>query len=175
MLTATLAPRRSSPPPVAEPAAVGADEGERRWGGDGLVNLRLVGRRTGDRVSLIELHMPAGATTPLHRQPYDDETLYVLEGRLTIHLDGVQHTVERGGAVFIPRETPHALRADKDARLLLYGLPAGQERYFRAVSVPATELEPPPQVVAPHPLAAIAMQQRALLNGVELMGDAPFG
>jgi quercetin dioxygenase-like cupin family protein len=164
-----------SPPSIARPAVVSRGDGELRWYRDRLVDLRLTGAVTGDRVSLVEIEMPAGSATPLHRQPYDDETLYVLEGRLVVHVDGDDRVVEPGGIAFIPRETPHALLAAEHTRLIVFGLPAGQERYFRALSVPAPGRElPPPPTGEPHPAAAIAMQQTAFLNGVELLGDAPF-
>ena len=164
-----------STPHLAQPTVVAPGEGEPRWYRDRLVDLRLTGSATGDRVSVVEVEMPAGATTPLHRQPYDDETLYVLEGSIVVHLDGVDVTVAAGGIAFIPRETPHAILAPEHAKLIVFGLPAGQERYFRALSVPAPSRElPPPATGEPHPAAAIAVQQTAFLNGVELLGDAPF-
>jgi quercetin dioxygenase-like cupin family protein len=168
----------ATPPPAPEPAVPTVavpGAGEPRWYRDRLVELRLTGATTGGRVSVVEIEMPAGATTPLHRQQYDDETLYVLEGRVTVHLDGAEQIAEPGAIVFIPRETPHALLAGERSRLLVFGQPAGQERYFRALSVPAPERElPPPPTAEPHPAAAIAMQQTAFLNGVELLGDPPF-
>src|SRR3954469_19388569 len=118
---------------LAEPTVALPGDGEVRWYRDRLVDLRLTGARTSDRISLVEVTMPAGATTPLHRQPYDDETLYVLEGTLTVHLDGTHHTVGPGAVVFIPREVPHALLADEATKLIIFGIPAGQERYFRAL------------------------------------------
>jgi quercetin dioxygenase-like cupin family protein len=164
-----------STPHLAQPTVVAPGEGEPRWYRDRLVDLRLTGAATGDRVSLVEIEMPAGASTPLHRQPYDDETLYVLEGSVVVHLDGEDHTVVAGGIAFIPRETPHAIHAPERAKLVVFGLPAGQERYFRALSVPAPGRElPPPPTGDPHPAAAIALQQTAFLNGVELLGDPPF-
>jgi quercetin dioxygenase-like cupin family protein len=160
---------------VAEPTVALPGDGELRWYRDRLVDLRLTGARTGDRISVVEVELPAGSSTQLHRQPYDDETLYVLSGSLTVHLDGAEHEVGPGGIVFIPRETPHALLATEATKLIIFGLPAGQERYFRALSVPAPARElPPPPTAEPHPAAAIALQQTAFLNGVEILGDAPF-
>jgi quercetin dioxygenase-like cupin family protein len=165
----------SSVPPTAQPTVVLPGDGEVRWYRDRLVDLRLTGAQTAERISLVEVTSPAGATTPLHRQPYDDETLYILEGSMTVHLDGEEQTVGQGAIVFIPRETPHALLAEEECRLLIFGIPAGQERYFRALSVPAPARElPPPATAEPHPAAAIALQQTAFLNGVEILGDPPF-
>jgi quercetin dioxygenase-like cupin family protein len=169
------APSPTASSPEAQPTVSLPGEGELRWYRDRLVDLRLTGAQTGDRISLVEVEMPAGSDTPLHRQPYDDETLYVLSGTLTVHIDGEEQTIGAGGIAFIPRETPHALRADEDVKLIIFGIPAGQERYFRALSVPAPSRElPPPPTAAPHPAAAIAVQQTAYLNGVELLGDPPF-
>jgi quercetin dioxygenase-like cupin family protein len=168
-------PSASPTPPVAQPTVVAPGEGELRWYRDRLVDLRLTGAETGDRISIVEVAMPAGASTPLHRQPFDDETLYVLEGSLVVHLDGEEQTAGAGAIVFIPRETPHALLATEATRLIIFGIPAGQERYFRALSVPAPDrVLPPPPTAEPHPAAAVAMQQTAFLNGVELLGDPPF-
>jgi quercetin dioxygenase-like cupin family protein len=169
------APSATSPSPEAQPTVTLPGDGELRWYRDRLVDLRLTGAQTGNRVSLVEIEMPAGADTPLHRQPFDDETLYVLSGELVVHIDGDEHTVGPGGIAFIPREIPHALKAVADTKLIIFGIPAGQERYFRALSVPAPGRDlPPPPTGAPHPAAAIAVQQTAFLNGVELLGDPPF-
>lgn len=169
------APSPTLPASEARPTVALPGDGEPRWYRDRLVDLRLTGAETGGRVSLVEIEMPAGSDTPLHRQRFDDETLYVLSGTLVVHLDGDERTVGAGGVVFIPREVPHALRAVEGVRLVIFGLPAGQERYFRALSVPAPSRELPPTTTAdPHPAAAIALQQTAFLNGVELLGESPF-
>jgi quercetin dioxygenase-like cupin family protein len=169
----TAAP--SPNPALAEPTVALPGDGELRWYRDRLVDLRLTGAQTGDRISLVEVEMPSGSTTPLHRQPYDDETLYVLSGSVKVHLDGADRVAAPGAVVFIPRETPHALLATEASKLIIFGIPAGQERYFRALSVPAPTRElPPPPTAEPHPAAAIALQQTAFLNGVEILGDPPF-
>lgn len=168
------APRLSSSV-TAAPTVAGPGDGELRWYGDCLAELRLTGDRTGDRVSVVELDMPAGAATALHRQPYDDETLYVVSGALCVHVDGAEQHVAAGALAFIPRETPHALLAVEATKVMIFGHPAGQERYYRALSVPAPQRElPPPPTAAPHPAAAIARKQTAFLNGVEILGEPPF-
>lgn len=44
---------------------------------------------------------------PLHVHHEDDEAWYVLEGALTVRLDGRDVEVAAGGAVLAPRGTPH--------------------------------------------------------------------
>jgi quercetin dioxygenase-like cupin family protein len=167
-------PHLSSSVP-AVPTVSGPGDGELRWYRDCLAELRLTGEQTGDRVSVVELDLPAGAATPLHRQPYDDETIYVVAGALTVHLGGDERHAGTGALVFIPRETPHALLALEATKVVIFGHPAGQGRYYRALSVPAASRElPPPPTAEPHPAAAIARQQAAFLNGVEILGEPPF-
>lgn len=173
-MRAMAAPHLSSSAPAA-PTVAASGDGELRWYRDCLAELRLTGEQTGDRVSVVELDLPAGATTPLHRQPYDDETIYVVSGALTVHLDGAEQHAATGALVFIPRETAHALLAVEATKVMIFGHPAGQGRYYRALSVPAPQRElPPPPTAEPHPAAAIARQQAAFLNGVEILGEPPF-
>jgi quercetin dioxygenase-like cupin family protein len=160
---------------AAAPTVARPGDGELRWYRDCLAELRLTGEQTGARVSVVEIDLPAGAATPLHRQPYDDETIYVVSGALCVHVDGTEHHLAAGALAFVPRETPHALLAVEAAKVIIFGHPAGQERYYRALSVPAPKRElPPPPTAEPHPAAAIARQQAAFLNGVEILGEPPF-
>ena len=97
-MRAMAAPHLSSSAPAA-PTVAASGDGELRWYRDCLAELRLTGEQTGDRVSVVELDLPAGATTPLHRQPYDDETIYVVSGALTVHLDGAEQHAATGALV----------------------------------------------------------------------------
>lgn len=46
--------------------------------------------------------------TSLHRHNTFDESLYILAGYLTVHLNGKTHRLGPGSLVFIPKGTPHA-------------------------------------------------------------------
>lgn len=50
---------------------------------------------------------PPMSLAPRHVHHADDEAFYVLEGSLAFDLDGDTVTVDAGGAVMIPRGTPH--------------------------------------------------------------------
>ena len=62
----------------------------------------MVAEETGGAFLLFEDFMSQGKTTPLHIHANEDETLYVLEGEILVHIDGSEHSVgPRGVAVWL--------------------------------------------------------------------------
>src|SRR5688572_5871309 len=92
-----------------ETAIVRADgEGERlRFLGGGLITMKATAAETGGAFLLFEDRMAEGKMTPLHTHD-EDETLYVLEGELLVHIDGVDHVVGSHGVAVALRGVPHA-------------------------------------------------------------------
>ncbi len=119
------------------------------------------GDRTGGTFAAVQATAPRGPASPLHVQPLEDETFFVLDGRITVHIDGAEHVVEAGGVAFVPRGTPHAFHVDSErATVLVLNTPAGHERFFRALA----HQEP-----TPEQLAAAATDA-----GFEILGPPPF-
>ncbi|MGH8733042.1 MAG: cupin domain-containing protein, partial [Burkholderiales bacterium] len=52
---------------------------------------------------LFENRSDGQAKTPIHVHADDDETLYVIEGRLTAILDGEARTLSPGESIFLKR------------------------------------------------------------------------
>jgi quercetin dioxygenase-like cupin family protein len=142
------------------------------WFLDTLMIPHVTGDDSAGAFCLAEQQLPAGHVTPLHVQPHEDETFHVLDGRLTVHLDGREVTAGAGETVLVRRGTPHALRADSATHCLVLDVPAGHDRFFLAVGRPAPErrlpdpLEGPPDVEA---MAAAARDAR-----FEILGPPPF-
>src|SRR5579859_3702156 len=90
--------------------AVRADgEGERLWFyGGGVHTWKVTSAETSGAFILFEDVMTKGKTTPLHSHPEVDETLYVLEGEVLVHLDGHEQRVGPLGVAMVPRGVPHA-------------------------------------------------------------------
>jgi quercetin dioxygenase-like cupin family protein len=140
--------------PRIEPRVVTA--AEPLWFLGTLVHVKLDGEQTGGRFSLQEGLLPRGAAPPLHSHQ-QDETLYVLDGRVTFWVVDADDPswVENGArecgpgaAVFAPAGTPHTFRVESDtARMLYLSTPAGIEDYVRALAEPAQWpwLQPPPE------------------------------
>jgi quercetin dioxygenase-like cupin family protein len=150
-----------------------ATRGEPRWFLGTLWYPLLAGADTGGGFALWESVLPRGAAPPLHTHP-QDETFYVLEGRLLVWAgeDPVERC-EAGAAVFVAGGTPHAFRVESDtARVLFLSTPAGIDEYVGELSEPAAWpwLQPPPDGprVDRERLAAV---ERA--HGVVRVGPPP--
>src|SRR5450756_2913893 len=84
-------------------------EGEQRWFcGGGLHTWKATRQDTGGAFLLFEDRLDLGKVTPLHRHPEADETFYMLEGEVLLHIDGEQRPLHAGGIAIIPRGIPHA-------------------------------------------------------------------
>jgi quercetin dioxygenase-like cupin family protein len=88
---------------------------------------------------LFEDVMLAGKTTPLHTHPHE-ESFYVVEGSIRLHLYGATQDLHAGGFAVVPRDVAHAFLVTSDAaRVLSLHTPAGGEAFFRAASEPVVE------------------------------------
>ena len=90
---------------------------------------------TGGAFFLFEDVMARGKSTPLHRHPEADETVYVLEGEILVNVDGKETRVGAGGMTFTPRGVPHAFLVVSDrARLLTLQTPGIGQAFYRDAS-----------------------------------------
>jgi quercetin dioxygenase-like cupin family protein len=153
-------------------AVVTADgEGQAIWYDGGLMIIRADAAQTGGSVSLVEARLPAGKATPLHAHPDSEETILVLAGEITVHIDGVDHQLVAGGSWTVRRGTPHAFAVTSDgARLLVTFTPGGGEAFFVAAGVPAPTRDVPP----PAPPDLDRYRAAAERTGLVLLGPPPF-
>ena len=93
-----------------------AGEGEKRaFLGGGVHTWKLTTDDTGGVFFMFEDVMAHAKTTPLHRHPEADETVYVLEGEIVVNIDGKESRVAAGGMTFTPKGVPHAFIVVSDA------------------------------------------------------------
>jgi len=81
--------------------------------------------------------VPVGAGIPMHIHFEADEAFYILEGRGTFILDDARIPFEKGGTIFIPKNSWHGF-ANPDQELLLLWIvtPAGLDSFFRETCSP---------------------------------------
>ena len=124
----------------ARPHIIAAEEGFASVGENGFITLLKVGAlSTGaSQIYMGTGVVPPRSETPTHLHEVDEEVLYVLEGEITLTLNGEVHTLTTGGTAFIPPGTWMKIENRSDAPARLLGvLPRGDvERCFRALYPP---------------------------------------
>jgi quercetin dioxygenase-like cupin family protein len=146
-------------------------EGERRWFcGGGLHTWKATEQETGGAFLLFEDRLDRGKVTPLHVHPDADETFCMLDGEITLHIDGEEQTLGAGGVAFIPRGVPHAFMVTSaEARMWCLQTPGTGEAFYRLASEPAVDGEPPTPVDFGRVQAAAAQT-----NAIQILGPPPF-
>jgi quercetin dioxygenase-like cupin family protein len=148
-------------------------EGEKLWFyGGGVHTWLATSAETRGTFLLIDDVMTMGKTTPLHSHPEVDETLYVLDGEILVHVDGREHALGRSGVAMVPRGVPHAfLVTSERARILFLETPGSSEAFYRGASEPLT-----PSLEASAPVDFDRVRASAARNGgIEILGPPPFG
>jgi quercetin dioxygenase-like cupin family protein len=156
---------------TAAPIMRNREECEQRWFyGGGQFTWLAKAEETGGAFFLFEDVMERGKVTPLHTHPAD-ETMYVIEGEILVHMDGVEQRVAAGGLMFAPRGVPHAFTVvSESARLLdLHTEPTCQAFYLGASEV----------VTADHPASGVVDFDKIAASGkanggIEILGPPPF-
>jgi quercetin dioxygenase-like cupin family protein len=152
------------------PYVLGTEEGEALWFFGTLLQLKATAEQTGGRFCLCEQRGRRGMATPLHRQPADDETFFVLEGELRFFVgDGSPVTAGPGTTIHVPAGAPHAFAVVSETARFLDLTTPNHEAFFRAAGEPAPERVLPPD--APPDMARVG--EAAARFGVEILGPPP--
>jgi quercetin dioxygenase-like cupin family protein len=114
--------------------AVGASEGEH------LIHFRdrgnifiKIGTATGsNNLAMGTQQVMVGTGIPIHRHFKMDEAFYVLEGSGIFILNDARHSFEKGGTIFIPKNSWHGFENPDHELILLWVVsPAGLDGFFR--------------------------------------------
>jgi quercetin dioxygenase-like cupin family protein len=156
---------------TAAPVIRQSGEGERMWfAGGGIFTWKATAAETGGAFIMIEDVMERGKVTPLHTHPNEDETIYVLEGELVVHVEGEEHAVRAGGLFVAPRGLPHAFMVvSETARVLGLQTPGTGEDFYRQAGEPAT-----PETDASHTDWDRLRDVAERSDCIEILGPPPF-
>jgi quercetin dioxygenase-like cupin family protein len=141
-------------------------DGEQAWFcGGGTFTWKVTGAESGGAFFMFEDQLEQGKVTPLHLHPEADETFYLLDGEILLHIDGQQTTLGAGGLAVFPRRVPHAFMVTSPtARMLAFQNPAAGEAFYRH----ASEDHPTPVDFDRIRAAAEAT------GAIEILGPPPF-
>ncbi|MFT3989113.1 cupin domain-containing protein [Aestuariivirga sp.] len=94
---------------------------------------------TGGHFSLIEQIIPAGFESPWHIHHSEDESFYVIEGQMSVIVDGNGKLLRAGDFAFGPRGIPHGFRIEGQgpAKILLMTTGSDFADFIAETSVPA--------------------------------------
>lgn len=121
-------------------------EGVHVWFLGSLLTIKAAGADTGGVLGQWEELVTPGFETPYHVHQNEDEAFYVLEGEVEFISQGQRFRGSPGAFVYLPRGIPHGFRAlgEQPARMLGTVSPAGFERFFIDLGVPAKSMTLPP-------------------------------
>jgi len=158
--------------PTPGPLVRAAGEGERRWFfGGGVHTWKVRADETHGAFLLFEDQMERGKMTPLHTHPDSDETMYILDGEILMHLDGQEHSITAGGIAVAPRGLPHAFMVTSEsATMLCLHTPGCCEAFYWDASEPLTHEQDSSRPVDFDRIRASAQRN----GGIELLGPPPF-
>lgn len=116
---------------------------------------------TDGKYALWEAIVPPGGGPPPHVHSREEEGFYILEGEITLTIDGERVVVTAGMFANMPVGTTHSFKneSNKPAKMLISIAPAGLEQMFFDVGVPLADgatTAPPPSKEEIEKLLVIA-------------------
>jgi quercetin dioxygenase-like cupin family protein len=125
----------------------GPGEGEHHAMGASSLTLKATSADTDGGFFLSETVVEPGFPgPPLHRHRELTDMFYVLEGTLTLTVDGEDREAPAGTFACVPPGTPHtfANRSDAPVRFLNFNFPGGFEDYMRELAAAMAKADGPP-------------------------------
>jgi len=150
------------------PASVNRSEGESIWYLGALMIRKTSAEATGGAFDVIESLAAPGSSPLWHIHHREDESFYVLEGRVTYYVGDQVIEAEPGAFVWLPRGVAHTFRVEgtEPARLLEIVAPTGLWDFFKEMGEPARERTLPPlRLPDPETLRSVAARY-----GIEMLG-----
>lgn len=149
--------------------AQAADHERLEWVDGKELQVLLDGAHTNDQVTVVRSSLGEGSASPLHLHRNEDEMFVVLKGHGLFWVGDERHEVGEGGAVFLPRNVPHAYRfTSPEVDLLTICTPSGMEHFFRGAGRKATDPRPDGWAVTIDALVAAGAA-----GGQEILGPPP--
>jgi quercetin dioxygenase-like cupin family protein len=92
---------------------------------------------SGGKFNVMDQHVPQGLLVAAHRHTYEDQSVLVLSGTLTVWVDGIERDVHSDEYAFRPAGRPHAMwntGPDPVHMVEITSPAAGFEAYMRRIS-----------------------------------------
>lgn len=122
------------------------DDAVQVWLSSDVYTITVPGEATGGVLSVTNAWVPPGGGPPPHIHIDALEIIVVLDGAITVELDGRHETATAGDAAVIPPGTVHHFlnHTTTPAHLQFLFTPSGTEAFFREAGTPAEPACPIP-------------------------------
>jgi quercetin dioxygenase-like cupin family protein len=137
-----------------------------------LMHFLATDKETHGSFAFIESKARQGMEPGRHSHTYEDESFYLLDGRMRFEIGGEKIVAQPGDLVFMPRGIPHKMQLlTETIHALILITPAGFEQYFWQLLEPTQSLEIPPLSLAlPNPEEVEQMKKLNEAYGIVSMG-----
>ncbi|QNF33720.1 cupin domain-containing protein [Adhaeribacter swui] len=130
---------------INEALILNSGEGREIKVGTSRLFLKLFSERTNNKFSITEYDLPPNFPgPPSHKHRNYEHAWYVLEGVLSVEVNGKEMTLVKGDFIFIPKYVVHAFsnKSDSAVRLLAIDTPGGFENYYDELETAFTDGKP---------------------------------
>jgi mannose-6-phosphate isomerase-like protein (cupin superfamily) len=145
--------------------------GQLRHGpGGGLYRFIATADSTANTFFALEIVEHPGGGTPLHCHSREDEFFHVIEGQLTVFVDGKTVTLAAGQSLFAPRNIPHCFKncAATPVKFLVFCTPPAMEPFFDyGIPLPSGDAPTDQQII--EKIMTMAPQ-----FGLQVLGPSPL-
>ena len=115
-----------------------------------LMSILISSDDSGGRFALMHGFEIRGLEPPPHIHTREDESFYLMDGKITYTVGNETFDARKGDWMFLPRGIKHSFKVNTEqAEVLIHLSPGGFEGYFREMSEPAKELRIPPRPAGP--------------------------
>lgn len=145
--------------PTVLPFLMKAGNPERTKAAPGmLMHFLATSADTGGAFALIEARARQGMEPGPHIHSHEDETIYLLGGRIWLKIGHDEYEAGPGDTVFMPRGVQHQFQLlSESIHALILITPGGFEDYFWQIMQPTTSSEVPPLTSTPPSAEEIAL------------------
>lgn len=142
---------------IAKMGLVGQGQGEAYWVLGSKYTFKVHGADNDGAYMMFEGEIPSVPGPPPHLHTREDEMFYVLEGELTVMLDGQVSKAPAGTTIILPRNIKHTFWNESGAvaRALVFASPAPIEAFFKEIGQPVASDDETPPPVTPELIAHV--------------------
>jgi len=153
-----------------KPVVRRSGEGDAFWFLGGLYEVLLSADDTNGESTVMRFTIPVGMGPPMHSHD-QDESVYLVDGTATYHINGEMLDVGPGAMIHLPAGTTETWAPKTTTTVVITYRPGGIDKFFAQEGERATKREVPPAPTSPPDIARLT--QEGAKFGLHIQGPPP--